>query len=52
MEPGDLVWVASGTMHAWRARGDEPLRFIELMAPRPPYMNLMFSEATWREPAD
>lgn len=52
MEPGDLVWVASGTMHAWRARGDEPLRFIELMAPRPPYMNLLFSEATWRQPAD
>jgi quercetin dioxygenase-like cupin family protein len=52
MEPGDLVWVASGTMHAWRARGQEPLRFIELMAPRPPYMNLLFSEATWRQPAD
>jgi len=52
MEPGDLVWVASGTMHAWRARGDEPLRFIELMAPRPPYMNLLFSEATWRDSVD
>lgn len=52
METGDLVWVASGTMHAWRARGSEPLRFIELMAPRPPYMNMLFSEATWRQPAD
>lgn len=52
MHTGDLVWVASGTMHAWRAVGDEPLRFIELMAPRPPYMNLLFSEATWREPVD
>lgn len=51
MRAGDLVWVASGTMHAWRARGDEPLRFIELMAPRPPYMNLLFSEETWRQPA-
>ena len=52
MQPGDLVWVASGTMHAWRALGDHPLRFIELMAPRPPYMNLLFSEATWREPVE
>lgn len=52
MQSGDLAWVASGTMHAWRATGDEPLRFIELMAPRPPYRDLMFSEATWREPAD
>lgn len=52
IQSGDLVWVASGTMHAWRAHGGEALRFIELMAPRPPYMNLLFSEATWREPAD
>ena len=52
IESGDLVWEASGTMHAWRARGGEPLRFIELMAPRPPFMNLLFSEATWREGVD
>lgn len=52
VQPGDLVWVATGTMHAWRARGGEALRFIEMMAPRPPYMNLLFSEAIWREPVD
>jgi mannose-6-phosphate isomerase-like protein (cupin superfamily) len=52
MEAGELVWVASGTMHAWRSRGGEALRFIELMAPRPPYMNMLFSEAIWREPVD
>jgi quercetin dioxygenase-like cupin family protein len=46
---GDLVWEATGIMHAWRAVGDEPLRFIELMAPRPPYTNMLFSEATWVE---
>lgn len=49
---GDLVWAGTGTMHSWRAVGDEPLRFIELMAPRPPYSNIMFSERTWREFAD
>jgi len=49
---GDLVWVNTGTMHAWRARGSQPLRFIELMAPRPPYMNLLFSEQTWSDLAE
>jgi len=47
--PGDLVWEATGVMHAWRAVGDEPLRFIELMAPRPPYTNMLFSSATWEQ---
>lgn len=46
---GDLVWEASGVMHAWRAVGNEPLRFIELMAPRPPYTNMLFSAATWEQ---
>jgi quercetin dioxygenase-like cupin family protein len=46
---GDLVWEAAGTMHGWRAVGSEPLRFIELMAPRPPYANLLFSERTWAD---
>jgi mannose-6-phosphate isomerase-like protein (cupin superfamily) len=50
--PGDLVWESAGTMHAWTARGEQPLRFIELMAPRPPYTNMLFSERTWRELAD
>jgi quercetin dioxygenase-like cupin family protein len=50
--PGDLVWESSGTMHAWTAVGDEPLRFIELMAPRPPYTDMLFSERTWREFAE
>jgi quercetin dioxygenase-like cupin family protein len=49
---GDLVWEAAGTMHAWRALGSEPLRFIELMAPKPPYSNLLFSERTWSEFAE
>lgn len=47
--PGTLVWAGTGTMHAWTARGSEPLRFIELMAPRPPFTNMLFSERTWRE---
>ena len=51
-KPGDLVWEATGVMHAWRAIGDEPLRFIELMAPRPPYTNMLFSHATWAELAE
>lgn len=50
--PGDLVWEASGIMHAWRAVGDEPLRFIELMAPRPPYTNMLFSQSTWADLAE
>jgi quercetin dioxygenase-like cupin family protein len=50
--PGDLVWESAGTMHAWTARGPEPLRFIELMAPRPPFSNMLFSERTWRALAD
>lgn len=50
--PGDLVWEGAGTMHAWTARGSEPLRFIELMAPRPPYSNMLFSERTWHDLAD
>ncbi len=50
--PGDLVWEATGVMHAWRALGPEPLRFIELMAPRPPYTNMLFSERTWVELAE
>lgn len=50
--PGDLVWESSGTMHAWTARGEQPLRFIELMAPRPPYTHMLFSEQTWRELAE
>jgi quercetin dioxygenase-like cupin family protein len=49
---GDLVWESAGTMHGWTARGTEPLRFIELMAPRPPYSNMLFSEKTWRELAE
>jgi quercetin dioxygenase-like cupin family protein len=50
--PGTLVWESAGTMHAWTARGDEPLRFIELMAPRPPYSNMLFSERTWVDLAE
>jgi quercetin dioxygenase-like cupin family protein len=50
--PGDLVWESAGTMHAWTARGPAPLRFIELMAPRPPYTNMLFSERTWRDLAE
>lgn len=46
---GDLVWESAGTIHAWTAGGDTPLRFIEVMAPRPPYANLMFSVQTWEE---
>lgn len=52
IETGDLVWEASGTIHAWRALGGKPLRFIELMAPRPPFSNLLFSEKTWRDLSD
>ncbi len=51
-QPGDLVWEAPGVMHAWRAVGDDPLRFIELMAPRPPYTNMLFSEKTWSDLAE
>jgi quercetin dioxygenase-like cupin family protein len=49
---GDLVWAGTGTMHAWTARGTEPLRFIEMMAPKPPYSNLLFSEKTWSDLAE
>jgi mannose-6-phosphate isomerase-like protein (cupin superfamily) len=52
IETGDLVWEGSGTMHGWTARGSEPLRFIELMAPRPPFSNMLFSEQTWTQLAD
>jgi mannose-6-phosphate isomerase-like protein (cupin superfamily) len=48
---GDLVWQNSGTMHGWVNRGTEPLRFIELQAPRPPYSNAVFFENGWREAA-
>ncbi|HSK23047.1 MAG TPA: cupin domain-containing protein [Egicoccus sp.] len=50
--PGDLAWAGTGAMHAWTATGDEPLRFIELMVPRPPYTNMLFSEQTWRTLAE
>jgi mannose-6-phosphate isomerase-like protein (cupin superfamily) len=46
---GDLVWQNSGTMHGWVNRGTEPLRFIELQAPRPPYSNAVFFENGWRD---
>lgn len=44
---GDLVWESTGILHGWRAIGDTPLRFIELMAPRPPYTNMLFSYEIW-----
>lgn len=50
--PGDLAWSGTGAMHAWTAVGDEPLRFIELMVPRPPYTDMLFSEQTWRTLAE
>jgi mannose-6-phosphate isomerase-like protein (cupin superfamily) len=46
---GDLVWVSTGCMHAWVNRGSEPLRFIELQAPRPPFSNMLFLEGPWAE---
>ncbi len=49
---GDLVWQNSGTMHGWVNRGIEPLRFIELQAPRPPYSNAVFFENGWRDVAE
>lgn len=49
---GDLVWQSSGTMHGWVNRGDEPLRFIELQAPRPPYSNAVILEGAWSELAE
>jgi mannose-6-phosphate isomerase-like protein (cupin superfamily) len=49
---GDLVWVSTGCMHAWVNRGSEPLRFIELQAPRPPFSNMLFLERPWAELAE
>ncbi len=49
---GDLVWVSTGCMHAWVNRGKEPLRFIELQAPRPPFSNMLFLEGRWSQLAD
>lgn len=49
---GDLVWVSTGCMHAWVNRGSEPLRFVELQAPRPPYSNMLFLERPWSELAE
>jgi mannose-6-phosphate isomerase-like protein (cupin superfamily) len=49
---GDLVWVSTGCMHAWVNRGSEPLRFIELQAPRPPFSNMLFLEGPWAELAE
>ena len=46
---GDLVWVSTGCMHAWVNRGSEPLRFIELQAPRPPFSNMLFLEGPWSD---
>lgn len=45
---GDLVWEATGTMHGWVNHGTEPLRFIELQAPRPPFSNAIVFEEPWR----
>lgn len=44
---GDLVWQSSGTLHGWVNRGREPLRFIELQAPRPPFSNAVIFEDAW-----
>ena len=49
---GDLVWQSSGTMHGWVNRGTEPLRFIELQAPRPPYSNAVVFENSWNAVAE
>lgn len=49
---GDLVWVSTGCMHAWVSRGSEPLRFIELQAPRPPFSNMLFLEGRWSQLAE
>jgi quercetin dioxygenase-like cupin family protein len=49
---GDLVWVSTGCMHAWVNRGTEPLRFIELQAPRPPFSDMLFLERPWAELAE
>ena len=49
---GDLVWQNSGTMHGWVNTGSEPLRFIELQAPRPPYSNAVVFENGWTAVAE
>lgn len=49
MQAGDLVWQSSATMHGWVNRGDQPLRFIELQAPRPPSSNAVVFENAWAE---
>jgi hypothetical protein len=36
-------------MHGWVNRSDEPLRFIELQAPRPPSSNAVVFENAWAE---
>jgi quercetin dioxygenase-like cupin family protein len=48
---GDLVWQSTGTMHGWVNKGTEPLRFIELQAPRPPFSNAVVFENGWRDVA-
>ena len=52
MQAGDLVWQSSSTMHGWVNRGDVPLRFIELQAPRPPSSNAVVFENSWTEVAE
>lgn len=52
MQAGDLVWQSSATMHGWVNRGDVPLRFIELQAPRPPSSNAVVFENSWQEVAE
>lgn len=47
VQAGDLVWEGTGVLHGWRSVGKEPLRFIELMAPRPPHTNMLVSYEIW-----
>jgi quercetin dioxygenase-like cupin family protein len=49
VQAGDLVWGSTGAMHAWVNRGSEPLRFIEMQAPRPAFSNMCIFEQPWND---
>ena len=47
IEPGDTILTGVGSSHGVFSIGDEPMRWIETMTPRPPERDALFWERDW-----
>ena len=49
--PGDVLWTATGCVHAFKNIGREPVRWLETFSPQPPRENVFRFMAEWDQKA-